>query len=74
MNRMQHTIDNLSNVIVGTKSARGRIEDADMAAETANLAKKSNPSASSNRNAWSSKPINANNSYTSKIISNFNNS
>ena len=39
MNRMQHTIDNLSNVIVGTKSARGRIEDADMAAETANLAK-----------------------------------
>jgi flagellin len=39
MNRMQHTIDNLSNVIVGTKSARGRIEDADMAAETASLAK-----------------------------------
>ena len=39
MNRMQHTIDNLSNVIVGTKSARGRIQDADMAAETANLAK-----------------------------------
>ena len=39
MNRMQHTIDNLSNTIVNTKAARGRIEDADMAAETANLAK-----------------------------------
>ena len=39
MNRMQHTIDNLSNTVVNTQAARGRIEDADMAAETANLAK-----------------------------------
>ena len=39
MNRMQHTIDNLSNTVVNTTAARGRIEDADMAAETANLAK-----------------------------------
>ena len=31
MNRMEHTIDNLSNIVVNTTVSRGRIEDADMA-------------------------------------------
>ena len=39
MNRMGHTIDNLGNIVVNSSAARSRIEDADMAAETANLAK-----------------------------------
>ena len=39
MNRMEHTIDNLSNIVVNTKISRSRMQDADMAAETANLAK-----------------------------------
>jgi flagellin len=39
MNRMEHTIDNLSNIVVNTTVARGRIEDADMAEESVNLSK-----------------------------------
>ena len=33
MNRMEHTIDNLSNIAVNTKISRSRMQDADMAAE-----------------------------------------
>ena len=39
MNRMEHTIDNLSNIVVNTTVSRGRIEDADMAEEFVNLSK-----------------------------------
>ncbi len=39
MNRMGHTIDNLGNIVVNSSAARSRIEDADMALETADLAK-----------------------------------
>jgi flagellin len=39
MNRMEHTIDNLSNIVVNTTVSRGRIEDADMAEESVNLSK-----------------------------------
>ena len=39
MNRMEHTIDNLSNIVMNTKVARGRKEDADMAAESIELSK-----------------------------------
>ena len=39
MNRMGHTIDNLGNIVVNSSAARSRIEDADMAMETAELAK-----------------------------------
>ncbi len=39
MNRMEHTIDNLSNIVVNTTISRGRIEDADMAEESVNLSK-----------------------------------
>ena len=39
MNRMGHTIDNLGNIVVNSSAARSRIEDADMALETAELAK-----------------------------------
>ncbi|HAG72177.1 MAG TPA: flagellin FliC [Gammaproteobacteria bacterium] len=38
-NRLDHTINNLSNVASNVSSARGRIEDADYAMETTNLAK-----------------------------------
>ena len=38
-NRLDHTINNLTNVASNTSSARGRIEDADYAMETTNLAK-----------------------------------
>ena len=38
MNRMEHTIDNLSNIVENTTVSR-RIEDADMAEESVNLSK-----------------------------------
>lgn len=36
---MQYTINNLSNIVVNTKEARSRIQDSDIATETANLTK-----------------------------------
>ena len=36
---MTHTIDNLSNIVVNASASRSRIQDADMALETAELAK-----------------------------------
>jgi len=39
MNRLEHTVDNLSNVVQNTVVARSRIEDADYAAETTELAR-----------------------------------
>ena len=39
MNRMEHTIDNLSNIVMNTKVAKGRKADADMAAESIELSK-----------------------------------
>jgi flagellin-like hook-associated protein FlgL len=39
MNRMQYTINNLSNIVVNTKASRSRIMDSDIATETANLTK-----------------------------------
>jgi len=38
-NRLSHTISNLSNVVLNTEAAKGRIVDADFAAETGNLTK-----------------------------------
>ena len=38
-NRLDHTINNLSNVVTNTSAAKSRILDADFAAETANLTK-----------------------------------
>ena len=38
-NRLDHTINNLSNIATNTSAAKGRIMDADFAAETANLTK-----------------------------------
>ena len=39
MNRMEHTIDNLTNIVMNTKVAKGRKLDADMAAESIELSK-----------------------------------
>ncbi len=39
MNRLDHTVANLDNVATNLALAKGRIEDADFAAETANLAR-----------------------------------
>ena len=39
MNRLDHTIANLQNVVTNLSQAKGRIVDADFAAETANLAR-----------------------------------
>jgi len=39
MSRMEHTINNLSNIVVNTKAARSRIADADIAAESTELSK-----------------------------------
>ena len=36
-NRLDHTVNNLSNVITNTSAAKGRIEDADFAVESTNL-------------------------------------
>ncbi|OUT94876.1 MAG: flagellin, partial [Rhizobiales bacterium TMED29] len=37
--RMEHTIDNLSNIVMNTQQSKGRISDADMAEESVNLSK-----------------------------------
>ena len=37
MSRMEHVINNLSNISKNTKEARSRIQDADIALETTNL-------------------------------------
>ena len=39
MSRMEHVINNLSNIVKNTQEARSRIQDADIAAETTNLTK-----------------------------------
>ena len=39
MNRMQYTINNLSNVVMNGKAAQSRIQDSDIALETSNLTK-----------------------------------
>jgi flagellin len=36
---MEHTIDNLSNIVMNTQQSKGRISDADMAEESVNLSK-----------------------------------
>lgn len=38
-NRLNHTINNLSNIVVNTQAARSRIEDVDFSAETSALTK-----------------------------------
>ena len=38
-NRLDHTVNNLSNVVTNTSAAQGRIQDADFARETTNLTK-----------------------------------
>lgn len=38
-NRMNHTVDNLTNVVENTSAAQSRIQDADFAVEAANLAR-----------------------------------
>jgi len=39
MSRMEHTINNLSNIVMNTKAARSRIADADIALESTELSK-----------------------------------
>jgi len=39
INRLEHTIDNLSNISTNTQAARSRIQDADYAVETTELAR-----------------------------------
>ena len=39
MSRMEHTISNLSNIVMNTKAARSRIADADIALESTELSK-----------------------------------
>ena len=39
MNRLDHTIANLENVVTNLSQSKGRIVDADFATETANLAR-----------------------------------
>jgi flagellin len=39
ISRLEHTVDNLMNVAANTDASRGRIEDADYATETTNLAR-----------------------------------
>jgi flagellin len=38
-NRLDHTVDNLTNTVTNLSAGKGRIEDADFAAETTNLAR-----------------------------------
>ena len=39
MNRLDHAIANMANIVTNTVAAKGRIMDADYAAESANLAR-----------------------------------
>jgi flagellin len=39
INRLEHTVDNLSNVSMNTQAALSRIQDADYAAETTELSR-----------------------------------
>ncbi|SHH17957.1 flagellin N-terminal helical domain-containing protein [Ferrimonas marina] len=39
INRVEHTINNLSNIVENTEAAKGRIMDTDFAVETANMTK-----------------------------------
>ncbi|MBY5920029.1 lateral flagellin LafA [Ferrimonas balearica] len=39
INRLEHTISNLSNIVENTEAAKGRIMDTDFAVETANMTK-----------------------------------
>ena len=39
VNRLTHTVDNLSNTVTNTQASRSRIKDTDYAAETAELAR-----------------------------------
>jgi flagellin len=39
INRLEHTVSNLMNVVQRTEEARSRIEDADFAAESAGMAR-----------------------------------
>jgi flagellin len=39
MNRLQHVIDNLSNVVVNTEASRSQIQDADYAAASSELSR-----------------------------------
>ena len=39
MNRLDHAIANMANIVTNTVAAKGRIMDADFAAESANLAR-----------------------------------
>ena len=39
INRLEHTVDNLSNVSMNTQAALSRIQDADYAAESTELAR-----------------------------------
>ena len=39
-NRLDHTVNNLSNVVTNTSAAKGRIEDADFAVESTNLTRR----------------------------------
>lgn len=39
VNRLDHTVNNLTNIVVNTESAKGRIEDADFASESTAMSK-----------------------------------
>ena len=58
-NRMQYTINNLSQAAMNTEVAIGRIVDADFAVESMALAKISNPISGSISNVGASKSIEA---------------
>ena len=59
MNRMEHTIDNLSNIVVNTTVSRGRIEDADMAEEFSESLKEPGSSTGCHCDVGSGEPIDA---------------
>ena len=56
-NRLSHTVNNLTNISSNLSAAKGGIEDADFAHETANLAKKLNAAACLNRDAGTGKRL-----------------
>ena len=68
MNRMEHTIDNLSNIVVNTTVSRGRIEDADMAEEFVNLFKSQVLQQAATGDVGSGEPIDAISFRFAKVI------
>ena len=69
VNRLDHTINNLSNVSTNTAAAKSRIVDADFAAETSNSDEEPDPVSGRDQHAGPGQPVEAGHPGTSSGLS-----